>query len=366
MDSWVQWVALFLATDCAYYWFHRMAHEWHWMWSAHSVHHSGEFYNFALALRQGALQSASSSLFYLPLALFFSPPVALAHRELNTLYQFWIHNSVVGHLGPLEHIFNTASHHRVHHRPPGNCNYAGVLIVWDRMFGTFQAETQRLDLFGLAKSYETWDPVWANVEHAARMVRNSPRRAGVCSSVSLFLCTRRTRHKWTFDPCFVFRPLLSPQQQQQQQQQQGEEEESRAGRREGTNSGSLWSIPTTSRRPKYSPALPASTRLYCAVNYLWVFSFGVWLQGPDMGATMKTDPVRLAAFSLFAGYCMATMGRLLDGRGQWLESVRLLVLCAAVCCDYLPLLPSSLQYLTFPALGLLCGLWVVVYLSGQR
>lgn len=132
----------FLAIDVSYYFFHRFAHEWHVAWISHSVHHSGERYNFATALRQGALQSTCSWVFYLPWAVVGLPPAHyLRHSRLNVLYQFWIHTEIIGRLPWIfELFFNTPSHHRLHHRPPGNCNYAGVLIIWDRIFGTFVAE----------------------------------------------------------------------------------------------------------------------------------------------------------------------------------------------------------------------------------
>ena len=91
--------------------------------------------------------------------------------QLNTLYMFWIHTDLVGRLPwPLEDMLNTPSHHRLHHRPPGNCNYAGVLIVWDKLFGTFVAETSRRAVYGLAKQPNTFDPLALNTNHLHRMV----------------------------------------------------------------------------------------------------------------------------------------------------------------------------------------------------
>jgi sterol desaturase/sphingolipid hydroxylase (fatty acid hydroxylase superfamily) len=108
---------------------HRSAHTWHLFWGTHILHHSGEDYNLSTALRQSGLQSFVSIIFQLPLALLgFSPVMLQIHRSLNVLYQFWIHNSMVGWLGPVEYVLNTPSNHRMHHRPPGNCNYAGMCI----------------------------------------------------------------------------------------------------------------------------------------------------------------------------------------------------------------------------------------------
>ena len=103
-----------------------------------------------------------SWMFYIPLAFFFHPACFFLHDSLNTLAQFWFHTELLGSLGPLEYILNTPSHHRYHHRPPGNGNYGAVLIIWDRMFGTFQFEETHTDHYGLAKQYTTFDPVYAN------------------------------------------------------------------------------------------------------------------------------------------------------------------------------------------------------------
>ena len=230
-DDWRGWLTLLLGCDVAYYWFHRTAHSIHALWAAHAVHHSGEDYNLATALRQGALQSSSSWVFYLPLALLGAhPALYAAHQSLNTLYQFWIHTSLVGHLGPLEYVLNTASHHRMHHRPPGNCNYAGVLIVWDRMFGTFRPEDRQRECYGLAKQAESFDPLHTNAEHWRRVHANIANGAGarrqqqqqkqqqggggggggMIDAAARFVAAtlrRRVRHPMVFRPAALFEPL---------------------------------------------------------------------------------------------------------------------------------------------------------------
>jgi sterol desaturase/sphingolipid hydroxylase (fatty acid hydroxylase superfamily) len=227
-DDWRGWLTLLLGCDVAYYWFHRTAHSIHALWAAHAVHHSGEDYNLATALRQGALQACSSWVFYLPLALLGAHPALYAsHQSLNTLYQFWIHTSLIGHLGPLEHVLNTASHHRMHHRPPGNCNYAGVLIIWDRMFGTFRPEDRQRECYGLAKQAESFDPLHTNAEHWRRVHANIANGAGarrqqqqqqggggggggMLDSAARFVAAtlrRRVRHPMVFRPAALFEPL---------------------------------------------------------------------------------------------------------------------------------------------------------------
>ena len=171
-DSYLCWGLGLLGVDFAYYVFHRFSHEFHLFWMGHSVHHSGEFYNVATALRQSALSTPGSSIVYLPLAVLGLPPPAfLTHKALNLLYQYWIHTETIGDLGPLEYILNTPSHHRVHHRPGGEANYAGVLIIWDRFFGTFRAEGEKqVDRYGLGRPLGTFDPIYANFCHADRVL----------------------------------------------------------------------------------------------------------------------------------------------------------------------------------------------------
>jgi alkylglycerol monooxygenase len=164
--KWLAAILLFLGVDCAYYWFHRIAHRYNAPWAGHVVHHSSEDYNLAVALRQGTFQGVFSWVFYLPLALVGYPPSWFAAMaSFDTLYQFWIHTRAIGKLGPLEWVFNTPSHHRVHHaRNPKylDKNYAGTLIIWDRMFGTFQPEEEE-PVYGLTKPLNSWNPLWANL-----------------------------------------------------------------------------------------------------------------------------------------------------------------------------------------------------------
>lgn len=171
-DSPWTWWACFLGVDMMYYWFHRMAHEVNFMWAAHQVHHSSEDYNLATSLRQSVFQQCSSWMFYLPLALFIPSPMFISHIQFNLLYQFWIHTEVIGKLGPLEWVLNTASHHRVHHGRNRYCidkNYAGTLIIWDRLFGTFERESEKV-VYGLTHTLESFDPLTLQICHYQYMV----------------------------------------------------------------------------------------------------------------------------------------------------------------------------------------------------
>ncbi len=175
-ENWLYWLALVLLVDLAYYWAHRMSHEINLFWGGHVVHHQSEEYNLSVALRQSSLQVVWTSAFSLPIALFgFKTEHFVLISALNTLYQFWIHTETINKLPRwFEFIFNTPSHHRVHHgRDPKyiDKNHAGSLIIWDRMFGTFQEEEER-PTYGITKPINSWNAAWANVSHYAEMERD--------------------------------------------------------------------------------------------------------------------------------------------------------------------------------------------------
>ncbi len=170
--TWTYWLVLFLLTDLAYYWAHRMSHEINLFWGGHVVHHQSEEYNLSVALRQSSFQVIWTFAFSLPIALlgFDTLDFALI-SALNTLYQFWIHTETINKMGWFEYLFNTPSHHRVHHgRNPKyiDKNHAGSLIIWDKMFGTFQAEEER-PIYGITKPINSLNAVWANFSHYAEM-----------------------------------------------------------------------------------------------------------------------------------------------------------------------------------------------------
>jgi len=164
--TWPAWVACFFAEDLAYYWFHRVSHERRWFWASHVVHHSSQRYNLSTALRQTWTGKATLGfVFWLPLVfLGFEPGMVLFFTATSLLYQFWIHTEAIDRLpAALEWVLNTPSHHRVHHGANPrylDANYAGVLIVWDRLFGTFTAETAAEPVrYGLVKNIQTYQPL---------------------------------------------------------------------------------------------------------------------------------------------------------------------------------------------------------------
>jgi len=189
-DRVLTWIACFLGVDFAYYWFHRLSHELNFLWAAHVVHHQSEDYNLSVALRQSTLQPFFSVVFYWPLALLGFPPVVfLACAAFNTIYQFWLHTQLIGTLGPLEALLVTPSHHRVHHgRNPIyiDRNHGGTFIVWDRLFGTFERERERV-VYGITKPLASWNPVWANLHYWAELLQTARRTRRPLDKLRIFL-----------------------------------------------------------------------------------------------------------------------------------------------------------------------------------
>lgn len=157
--------ALFLASEFTYYWHHRASHRIRWMWATHAVHHSATKLNFTAAVRLGWTGTLSGNfLFFLPLIwIGFHPAAVLGMLSLNLLYQFFIHTELAPRLGPLEWVLNTPAHHRVHHASNAPCldtNYGGVLIIFDRLFGSFaQAPKDEKLRYGLVGRATTLNPI---------------------------------------------------------------------------------------------------------------------------------------------------------------------------------------------------------------
>ena len=151
-----------VAWDFIYYWNHRIQHESRWLWAIHVVHHSSEHYNLSTALRQPVADVFGMFIPYGLMAyLGFRPSVIETARALNLIYQFWIHTEAIDRLGVLEEVLNTPSHHRAHHgsnRQYLDRNHGGILIIWDRMFGTFEREREKV-VYGLTKNINTFNPL---------------------------------------------------------------------------------------------------------------------------------------------------------------------------------------------------------------
>lgn len=166
----LSWAVTFFLVDLCYYWSHRMSHEVNLLWAGHVVHHQSEEYNLSVALRQATIGKLFTWIFYLPLALIGVPwRLFVTCYGINLIYQFILHTRAVGKLGaPIEGMMNTPSHHRVHHgvNPKyQDRNYAGVFIVFDKWFGTFEVEDDAEPVvYGTTKPLESWNPVAANLQ----------------------------------------------------------------------------------------------------------------------------------------------------------------------------------------------------------
>jgi len=157
------WVVAFVLYDLCYYWNHRAQHSINVLWGIHVVHHQSEEYNLTTALRQPFNGFLVGSLFYLPMLFIgFPPEVVVTVGSLNLIYQYWVHTRLIGTLGWMEKVFVTPMNHRVHHAindPYIDRNYGGVFILWDRFFGTYQAELpEQPCAYGVRKALHSWNP----------------------------------------------------------------------------------------------------------------------------------------------------------------------------------------------------------------
>lgn len=174
-DSPISWILCFVLTDFFYYCFHRASHEISFIWGSHLPHHQSEEYNLTVALRQGTFEHLFSSFFFLPMALIgFDPIMYYSCFELMTIYQFWIHTRAIKKMGFYDSIFNSPSNHRVHHGKNQiyiDKNYGGVFVIWDKIFGTYQKETEE-PVYGTVKPLQSWNPLKANLEYWLNITSN--------------------------------------------------------------------------------------------------------------------------------------------------------------------------------------------------
>jgi alkylglycerol monooxygenase len=187
------WVWSFLVFDLVYYWAHRWSHEINFLWAVHAPHHQSEEFNLTTALRQGAFQDLFHAPLFMLLALLGCPPgVFIIQLTLSKFYQFWIHTRLVGRVPLLEGILNTPSAHRVHHAVNDvylDRNYAGTLMIWDRLFGTYIEEGEAC-VYGVRKGAPGWNAVWAQFAWPAVMWHDARRTARWRDKLTLWF--RRT------------------------------------------------------------------------------------------------------------------------------------------------------------------------------
>ena len=182
MPIWALWILTFVMIDLVFYFYHRISHRVNFLWAIHMSHHSSEEMNFAVSFRQAWFGPISKLPFFMILPLIgFDPTLIAVAGVISTLWGIVGHTQIIGKLGPLEWVFNTPSHHRVHHGSNNQYidkNYGNLLIVWDRMFGTFEPEVEPVK-FGLVNNVNTFNPTkitfmgWAdifkNIKNATNM-----------------------------------------------------------------------------------------------------------------------------------------------------------------------------------------------------
>jgi alkylglycerol monooxygenase len=293
------WLVAIVGVDIGYYWWHRLSHRINFLWTAHVVHHQSEDYNLAVALRQGVLTPFTLLPFGLPLALVGVPPLVFAVASaVNLLYQFWIHTELIVRLGPLEHVLNTPSNHRVHHaRNPGyiDRNYAGMFIVWDRLFGSYVPEREPA-VFGITKPLRSFNALWAQVKPVTDLVALSGKAPTLREAVAVWLAPPERVFPW-----------------ERRQRPDG-----------GGGGGDDAAVPPPL---KYDVVTPARVRLYVLVNFALAVAatFVMMLFGSDLSRPALALGAGLVLFTIF------TTAGLTEGR-RWarpLEAARVVAVVLA-------------------------------------
>ena len=162
--TWWAWILILFFDDISYYWFHRTSHKSRFFWASHIVHHSSQYYNLSTALRQTWTGGFYGFIFWIWLPLLgFHPVMIIAQMYISLIYQFWIHTELIKKMPPwFEAIFNTPSHHRVHHATNPQYldrNHAGIFIIWDKLFGTFEPEVEK-PIYGLVSNIDSYNPIY--------------------------------------------------------------------------------------------------------------------------------------------------------------------------------------------------------------
>jgi sterol desaturase/sphingolipid hydroxylase (fatty acid hydroxylase superfamily) len=185
--NWWTWMLVIICVDFTYYWMHRVEHEVRILWAGHSVHHSSQEYNLSTALRLSWVESLYEWMFFIPLLLVgFDAIQILASLLIVVVYQTWIHTEKIGRLGWLEGILNTPSVHRVHHAINATYidkNYGGMLIVWDRLFGTYQCETET-PIYGITRQLDSANPLVINFQEFGSVYKDVMQTKGAFNKVS--------------------------------------------------------------------------------------------------------------------------------------------------------------------------------------
>lgn len=323
----IPWVIGILGVDFLFYWWHRSSHVVNVLWAVHGVHHQSEDYNLAVALRQPLFEPITWFAFYAVLALLgVSPVVYLVSYALNRVYQFWVHTELVNKLpAPFEWLLNTPSNHRVHHGVQPQYldkNYGAILMIWDRMFGTFEPEGERVR-YGTTIPLRSYNPLWANFEHLHRTWKLS--RTTTSRAESLFA--------WVAHPAWVPRGGRPPEK------------------------------PAPSSDAKYQPQVPTALQVYVVAH--------MGLAGVALAFVVFHEHAFTLAELAFASVALiaafVTPSALIEQRA-WavsVERVRLLVTLVGTAWLFYSVAGLSVASVTGAVLGL-CPLWIVSFRFLQK
>ena len=195
---WAMWVLTFILIDLVFYLYHRISHRSRFLWAIHMSHHSSEEMNFAVSFRQAWLGPVSKIPFFIVLPLIgLDPTIIAVAGVISTLWGIFGHTQVIGKLGPIEWIFNTPSHHRVHHGANEQYidkNYGNLLIIWDRMFGTFEPEKANVR-YGLVKNVNTFNPIRITLMEWSSIFKDMSKAPNLKESFNIFFGPPKTRER---------------------------------------------------------------------------------------------------------------------------------------------------------------------------
>ena len=195
---WVMWILTFILIDLVFYIYHRISHRSRFLWAIHMSHHSSEEMNFAVSFRQAWLGPVSKIPFFILLPLIgLDPTIIAVAGVISTLWGIFGHTQVIGKLGPIEWIFNTPSHHRVHHGANEQYidkNYGNLLIIWDRMFGTFEPEKANVK-YGLVKNVNTFNPIKITLMEWSSIFKDMSKAPNLKESFNIFFGPPKTRER---------------------------------------------------------------------------------------------------------------------------------------------------------------------------
>jgi len=195
---WAMWILTFILIDLVFYIYHRISHRSRFLWAIHMSHHSSEEMNFAVSFRQAWLGPVSKIPFFILLPLIgLDPTIIAVAGVISTLWGIFGHTQVIGKLGPIEWIFNTPSHHRVHHGANEQYidkNYGNLLIIWDRMFGTFEPEKANVR-YGLVKNVNTFNPIKITLMEWSSIFKDMSKAPNLKESFNIFFGPPKTRER---------------------------------------------------------------------------------------------------------------------------------------------------------------------------